>query len=105
STPPSGSGASSPASQCPGFNVTLTVTVTLGSSPSSPITSVVGDLSAIGGPSSQAFLDNGNPPDATAGDNIFTATGAISSSITPGNKNIPVVITDQLGRMGNASIT
>jgi hypothetical protein len=103
-TPPTGVGASNPSSQCPGFDVTLSVTVSEGSPPS-PIVSVIGDASSIGASPSLALLDDGVPPDATAGDSVYTATANVATGLPQGNQSVPVVITDQLNRTGNASIT
>ncbi len=104
STPPSGVGSASPSPQCPGQPVNLFCTVTLGSNPSSPITSVVADVSNLGGVTVD-LLDNGVAPDVTAGDGIYSASALIDSFVTPGNKNVNVTITDALARVGSASIT
>jgi hypothetical protein len=105
SMPPSGSGASDPASQCPGFDVVLSVTVVQGAGPAAPISSVVADLTSIGGLSAVAMLDDGVAPDGTAGDLIYTLSATVASGTPVGNRSIPVTITDSLNRTGNASIT
>jgi hypothetical protein len=96
STPPSGVGASDPASACPGQPVILTVTVTEGV-PASPIVSVIGDTSQIGGMPGEVFVDDG-----TFGDAVWTLSTTIFTSTT-GPRPIPVVITDAMGREGAAS--
>jgi hypothetical protein len=108
STPPTGVGAASPNAECPGSSnpVTLTVTVTPGASPVSTDIQVSGDLTAIGGSTGVQFYDDGpigGHGDAVAGDNVFTTT-ALLGSVTAGNKNIPITITDGQSRIGNASI-
>jgi len=96
STPPSGSGSASPSSVSAGDAVTLLVTVSPGTNPPSSGIGVTGDLSSIGGPSSQSFADQGG--------NVFRADSTIAPGTTSGAKSIPVTITDAEGRSGNASI-
>ena len=77
---PSGAGAASPSSPNPNDPVLFTVTVTPGSNPTSTGISVLGDLSPIGGSSTQTFFDDGTNGDVTPGDNVFSfATNAGAS--------------------------
>jgi hypothetical protein len=103
STPPSGVGSSSP-DICPGQSTLVTITVTQGTSPASPITSVVGDSTSIGGGGGEIFFNDGTNGDAVAGDNIWSTTLTVFSATT-GGRPIPTVITDALGRQGNATAT
>ncbi len=103
-TPPSGTGAASPASVGAGGATLLTVATTPGTNPSSAIASVVGDLSAIGGSSTQAFFDDGSNGDATPGDGVYSFSATVAADTASGAKSLPVTITDALARTGSASI-
>ncbi|MGE3107656.1 MAG: lamin tail domain-containing protein [Phycisphaerales bacterium] len=105
STPPSGSGMSSPADPCINETVTLTVTVTPGENPPSTGIMVTADTSQIGGGPGNPMLDDGNFPDAMAGDGVYTTQATVQPGTLFGSRAVPVVITDGQGRMGNASIT
>jgi predicted extracellular nuclease len=104
STTPSGIGAANPASVGAGGTTLLTVATTQGTNPSSAISSVVTDLSAIGGASSQAFFDDGSNGDATAGDGVYSFSATVAGGTASGAKSLPVTITDALARTGSASI-
>ncbi|MGD9688906.1 MAG: lamin tail domain-containing protein [Phycisphaerales bacterium] len=104
SVPPSGVGSAQPNPVCRDLNVVLSVAVTLGSGPSSPIASVIGDTTQIGGGPGVAFLDDGVSPDLMAGDGTYTAQATIGSSIAFANHTVSLVITDALGRMGLAGV-
>lgn len=104
STDPSGTGAADPASVVQGGQTTLSVDVTPGTNPASTGLAVSADMSSIGGPASTALLDDGVAPDATAGDNIFTAYGNVAASTTPGAKSLPFTITDAQSRSGTGTI-
>lgn len=80
-----------------GQNVLLTVTVTPGANPTSSGMTVTGDLSAIGGSATQAFSDNGN--------NTYSFTAAIPSTLAGGVKALNFVVNDTQGRSANASLT
>jgi predicted extracellular nuclease len=103
-TPPSGTGAANPASVSAGDMSLLTVATTQGTNPSSAITSVVADLSTIGGASSQALFDDGSNGDATAGDGVYSFSATVAAGTASGAKTLPVTITDALARTGSASI-
>ena len=103
-TNPSGVGSATPGSVLPGANTTLNVTVTPGTNPTSTALAVTGDLSSIGGSATQALLDNGASGDGAAGDNVFGFVATVSGATTPGNKSLPISITDGEGRSGSTSI-
>lgn len=104
STNPTGTGAANPNPVAAGGTTLLTVAVTPGTNPSSPITSVSGDLTAIGGSATQPFFDDGTNGDAAPGDNVFSYNTAVSNATTAGSKSLPVTITDALARTGTVSI-
>jgi hypothetical protein len=62
---------------------------------------VSGNLSTIGGSSTQSFYDDGTHGDITAGDNIFSFTVMTSAS---GAFALPVTVTDSQLRSGSGSI-
>jgi len=103
-TPPSGTGAANPASISAGGTTLLTVATTQGANPASPISSVVANLSTIGGASAQAFFDDGSNGDATAGDGVYSFNATADANAASGVKSLPVTITDALARVGSTSI-
>ena len=80
----------------------LTVTVTPAVTPPSTGISVTGNLTAIGGPASQPFFDDGTHGDLVAGDNVFSFSAA--APISTGVYYIPASIGDQQGRTAPAPI-
>ncbi len=104
STPPSGTGSSTPAQVCRNQSVVLSMAVLQGAAPASPITSVIGDTSQIGGTPGVTFLDDGIAPDVTAGDAIYTAQATVGASAFFVAHSVPVQITDALGRIGTSSV-
>jgi uncharacterized protein len=100
-TNPSGVGLANPSTVTPGGSTLLTVTVTPGTNPTSTGITVVGDLTSIGGVNNQSFLDDGAPPDVSAGDNIFTYQATVSNSTTVGAKILPITLMDAQGRSAN----
>jgi predicted extracellular nuclease len=100
-----GTGAASPGAVIIGEAPLLTVTVTPGSNPISSGIMVTGDLSSIGGSSTQQFLDNGMNGDALAGDNIFSYRATIANGTALGGKTLPVAISDAQMRSANASVS
>ncbi|HJP91818.1 MAG TPA: DNA/RNA non-specific endonuclease [Pyrinomonadaceae bacterium] len=92
----SGVGSANPPSVQPGDSSTLTVTVSPGSNPTSTGITVVANLSAIGGSPSQSFAGNGNS---------FSFLATVAVSTTPGQKSLPVTITDAQSRTANTTIT
>jgi len=106
-TPPSVSVASAtPPAACPGGETRLTATIVPGANPPSaiPLTVTV-DLTSIGGGNAVALLDDGNPPDATGFDFIYTANASVDFGTTPGLKSLPITVTDHLNRTGSGSIS
>ena len=103
-TNPTGTGSATPGSVLPGATTTLNVTVTPGTNPTSTGLAVTGDLSSIGGSATQALLDDGASGDGPAGDNVFGYVATVSGATTPGNKNLPISITDAENRSGSTSI-
>ncbi len=104
-TNPSGSGAATPSTLSAGDSTLLTVTVTPGTIPTSTGLAVTGNLTAIGGSSTQQFFDNGTNGDVTPGDNIFSFSTTVAPGTTNGAKSLPVTITDAQARTGNTSIS
>lgn len=104
-TNPSGIGAANPNTLTPGESTLLTVTVTPGTTPPSTGLTVNGNLSSIGGSTTQPFFDDGSNGDATPGDNIFSYQATVSGGTTGGAKTLPVTITDAQSRTGSAPIS
>ncbi|MBI5865315.1 MAG: hypothetical protein HZB38_12560 [Planctomycetes bacterium] len=102
-TNPAGIGAATPNNGVAGASFVATVTVTPGANPPSTGLAVSLDASAVGG-GTVALLDDGNPPDAAAGDNIFTGDVTTGGSTAPAAYSLPFAITDAELRTGNGSI-
>ncbi|MDQ5872225.1 MAG: lamin tail domain-containing protein [Acidobacteriota bacterium] len=103
-TNPTGVGAANPNIVEPGEMTTLTVTVTPGSDPTSTGITVTGNLSSIGGSTTQMFFDDATNGDTAAGDNVFSYQVTVLFSTTPGNKSIPVTVADAQARSSMTSI-
>ncbi|HET6842310.1 MAG TPA: PxKF domain-containing protein [Candidatus Angelobacter sp.] len=103
-TNPSGAGSASPSLVLQGSPTLLTVLVTPGANPVSTGLVVTGNLSSIGGSATQPFFDDGTNGDAAAGNNTFSFSTAVTLTTTPGNKTLPISITDAQGRSGRATI-
>ncbi len=104
STPPTGVGAATPSLVAPGGPTLLTVAVTPGANPTGAFHTVAGDLTGIGGSSTQPFFDDATNGDALAGDDVFSYLTAVDPATPLGPKTIPVTIEDELARVGSASI-
>ena len=100
---PSGVGTADPASVLPGGAVLLTVAVTEGAPPQ-PISSVLANLSAIGGVSGATLFDDGTNGDVTTGDLVYSLATTVAPATSPGSKTLPVTITDAGLRIGATSI-
>ena len=98
---PSGVGFAAPNDVFATDLVLLTVTAVPGAS---PIASVVGDLSAIGGSSTQAFVDDGTAGDVEAGDGVYSVQATVAQGTSLGAKLLPFTITDTAARTGTGSI-
>jgi hypothetical protein len=83
---------------------TLSVTVTPGAVPDSTGLAVVVDASSVGGSGSLALLDDGNAPDALAGDNIFTGTTTVAYTTALGTATLPFTVTDNEARSFNGEL-
>lgn len=94
---PSGTGSASPSSVQPGGSSLLTFTVLPGTLPTSTGIVVTGDLSSIGGSSTQVFTDNGS--------NNFSFPVTAPANATEGLKTFPITITDAQSRTGTGSIS
>src|SRR5262249_40146850 len=104
-TLPTGVGAANPNPTAIGGTVLLTVTVTPGANPTSTGIQVTGNLSAIGGPASQQFFDDGSNGDVTPNNNVFSFSSPVTAGATIGNDTLPITITDGQGRSNTASIS
>ena len=105
SPPPIGVGSASPASAPADSSVLLTVATTPGSNPPSTGITVTGDLTSIGGPSSQAFFDDGSNGDVTAGDGTFSYLAAVGPLVTPGQAPIGFTVADAETRSSTGIIS
>ncbi|HEX2453705.1 MAG TPA: lamin tail domain-containing protein [Vicinamibacterales bacterium] len=99
---PIGAGAAVPASIASGGVTLLTVTVTPGAFPPSPIANVTADLSAIGGSSEQPLFDDGTRGDRVPGDLVFSFETTVTGP--SGFRVVPARIADERSRSGTASI-
>ena len=103
--PPTGAGAATPSLLRAGNSTLLTVSVTPGSFPTSTGLTVSGDLSAIGGSSSQVFFDDGTHGDAVANDRVFSFRTSIPLATSPGAKAATFTVADDQHRQTASSIT
>jgi hypothetical protein len=101
---PTAVGVAVPGSAGPGGTATFIVSVTAGTNPDSTGLGVTADLSAIGGSATQAFRDDGDGGDQTAGDNVFTYVATVDGDAQPGAKVLTATATDAQGRTAVASI-
>jgi len=86
STPPTGTGSASPGSVHAGEVTDLSVTVAQGTNPTSPVTSVVADLSSIDGSPAQAFT--------FVSGTTWTYHATVGVSTTPGARSLPFTVSD-----------
>ncbi|HEV7374688.1 MAG TPA: Ig-like domain-containing protein [Pyrinomonadaceae bacterium] len=93
---PTATGSANPANVLQGSTTLLTVNVSPGTLPTSTSYVVTGNLSAIGGSSTQPFSDNGN--------NTFVFNATVAANTTTGAKALPISVTDDQGRPASASI-
>jgi endonuclease G len=85
----------------PGGNTLITVSVIPATTPPSTGITVVGNLTDIGGVSSQAFFDNGTNGDVTPGDNVFSFRATIPVAMSGGVRNVTAVASDAQARTVN----
>ena len=100
-TPLAATGLATPATVLAGNSTLLTVTVSPATQPTSSGIAVAGDLSAIGGSTTQPFFDDGSHGDVAAGDNIFSYSAPVSAT---GSFTLPVTVTDSQLRTAQATI-
>ncbi len=98
------SATSFPSSGEVGINVTLQVTVAPGLNPTSTGLTVTGDLSAIGGSTTETFYDDGTHGDVIAADNVFTLNFSTAGA-SAGVYSLPVTASDNQLRTGNGNIS
>ncbi len=95
-TNPTGAGSANPPNVVAGNNTTLTVVVTPGQNPTSTGISVVGDLTLIGGSSTQAFTEGPT--------NTFTFLATVAGNTSQGLKPLPVHVADAELRFSDTTI-
>ncbi len=88
----------------PGDAVLYAVTVSPAEQPTSTGIMVHANLSAVGGPASAVFHDDGLDGDAAAGDNLFSYAHTIPVGHAGGGNTLPVIVTDAQSRSASASI-
>lgn len=103
-TNPTGVGTANPNTLLAGYQTLISVTVTPGSNPVSTGLSVLGDLSSIGGSSTQQFFDDGTNGDVAADNNVFSYSAMVSVATMAGAKTIAFSITDAQSRSGSGDI-
>ena len=86
-----------------GNTTLLVVTVTPGTNPTSNGINVTGNLTSIGGNSSQQFFDDGTNGDQVAGDNRFSYLATVAADTPAGAKFLFTSVADGQGRMAAAS--
>lgn len=96
--------SANPATITQGDTTLLTVAVTPGSNPASTGIQVTADLSSLGGVAGQAFYDDGTHGDLTAGDDVFSFSITVGSTIS-GSVSVPVSISDAQGRAATSNIS
>ncbi|HEU4388649.1 MAG TPA: lamin tail domain-containing protein, partial [Blastocatellia bacterium] len=105
STNPSGAGSANPPAVSAGASTLLTVGVTPGTNPTSSGLVATGNLTSIGGSTTQQFFDDGTNGDVAAGDNTFTFLVTVALGTTTGVKTLPITITDAELRTGTTNIS
>jgi uncharacterized protein len=99
--PPTGIGRANPASIPDGSSTLLTIVVSAGAFPPSPIASVSVNLASIGG-SDQALVDDGTNGDELGGDAVYSRLVTVSGA--PGIRTLPASIVDARGRTASPTI-
>jgi len=105
STPPAGVVSATPSSLLAGNPTLIAVTVTPGTNPASTGITVTGNLSTIGGSTTQTFFDDGSHGDVTAGDNVFSFTATVPANTAPGSKSLTFTVADAQSRSSAPSIS
>jgi hypothetical protein len=103
SVPPTVAANLTPSTAAPGAACLLTAAASPGSFPASTSYTVTADLSSLGLSASQAMFDNGTNGDVTANDGIFTIAFTLpTTGLAPGNRDVTVTLTDNIGRIANS---
>ena len=84
-----------------GGNTLIRVPVIPATTPPSTGVIVTGNLSDIGGPSSQQFFDDGTHGDVSAGDNVYSFLAVVSADTTGGAHVVTASVTDEQSRTVN----
>ena len=90
--------SANPTSVTPPGNTLLAVTVIPATTPPSTNITVIGNLSDLGGASSQPFFDNGTNGDVTPGDNVFSYLATVPAGTSGGLHVVTAVAADAQGR-------
>jgi hypothetical protein len=97
-------GVSNPGTVCPGTVVVLSAAAGAGANPTSAVTGVTGNLTAIGGGASVVFVDDGSNGDVTPGDGVYTATATVGAMTPAGTATLTLTATDGENRTGTGNI-
>lgn len=97
-------GAASPSTVGPNASTLLTVSVFPATNPPSTRIGVVGNLSNIGGSTSQQFFDDGTNGDIAAGDNVFSYSATIPANTPGGMTSVSATASDAQARSVNLII-
>jgi hypothetical protein len=101
---PTGIGSATPPSVLAGDSTLLQVAVNPVCNSTNAGTTVVADLSSIGGSAAQAFFDDGTNGDSTSGDGTYSYLATVPAGTGFDDLRIQVRVTDDLGRTGSLSI-
>lgn len=93
--------SANPTTVTPPGSTRLSVTVVPATTPPSTGITVVGNLTQVGGSSSQPFFDDGTNGDVTAGDNVFSYAVSFPAGTPGGNRTVTAVASDAQGRTVN----
>ena len=104
-TPPTGVGSAVPSTVLAGDTTLLKVAVTPGGNPISTGITVVADLGAIGGSTTQSFFDDGTNGDVTPSDNIFSFEATVAGATPVGPKALPFTVADAETRSSSGTIS
>jgi hypothetical protein len=73
--------------------------------PEDSVTSVRIDLSSLGRSSNQRMYDDGTHGDEEADDNIYSFEATIPSNVDPGERTLPITVTDTEGENVESEVT
>jgi len=94
-----------PSTVAPGQNTKLTVTVIPATNPPSTGITVSGNLTSIGGSTTQTFFDDGTNGDTTAGDNVYTYLATVPANQAGGPASISATAADAQARSVPMQVT